>query len=153
MVVLDNEDYIEKINYQLGSSSFEELVYDPSITSSERVNLWIQKSTRNNVLCKTWQKFIEPSHVTPGKMCGLVKTHKVNNLVRVITSDYATAVENLSIFVERCLYPEVLKIKSRIQDTSEMLNFIDYLNKSNILTEDYTLASFDINNIFPRKDN
>ena len=115
--------------------------------------MWIQKSTRNNVLCKTWQKFIEPSHVTPGKMCGLVKTHKVNNLVRVITSDYATAVENLSIFVERCLYPEVLKIKSRIQDTSEMLNFIDYLNKSNILTEDYTLASFDINNIFPRKDN
>ena len=86
-------------------------------------------------------------------MCGLVKKHKVNNLVRVITSDYATAVENLSIFVERCLYPEVLKIKSRIQDTSEMLNFIDYLNKSNILTEDYTLASFDINNIFPRKDN
>ena len=86
-------------------------------------------------------------------MCGLVKTHKVNNLVRVINSGCATAVENLPIFVERCLYPEVLKIKSRIQDTSEMLNFIDYLNKSNILTEDYIIASHDINNIFPSKDN
>ena len=50
--------------------------------------------------------------------------HKVNNPVRVITSGRGTAVENLSIFVERCLYPEVLKIESRIQDTSEMLNFI-----------------------------
>ena len=38
-VVLDNEDYIEKINYQFGRSSFEELDYDPSKTFSERVNL------------------------------------------------------------------------------------------------------------------
>ena len=69
---------------------------------AERVNLWIQKSTRNNVLCKTWQKFIEPSCITPGKMCGLVKTHKINNsvtLLRVITSGCGTAAENLSIFV------------------------------------------------------
>ena len=56
--------------------------------------------------------------------------HKVSNPVRVITSGCGTVVENLSIFVERCLYPEVLKIESRIQDTSEMLNNIDYLNKS-----------------------
>ena len=72
-VVLDNEDYIKKINYQLVRSSFEELDYDPSKTFSERVNLWIQKWTRNNVLCKTWQKFVEPSHVTPGKMHALVE--------------------------------------------------------------------------------
>ena len=40
-VVLDNEDYIEKINYQFGRSSFEELDYDPSKTFPEKVNLWI----------------------------------------------------------------------------------------------------------------
>ena len=63
-------------------------------------------------------------------MYGLVKTDKDNNPAWVITSGCGTAVENLSIFVERCLYPEVLKIESRIQDTSEMLNIIDHLNKS-----------------------
>ena len=57
------------------------------------------------------------------------------------------------IFVKRCLYPEYLKIESRIQDTSEMLNFIDYWNKSNILTEDCILAGFDIVNMFPGRDN
>ena len=57
------------------------------------------------------------------------------------------------IFVERCLYPEYLKIESRIQDTSEMLNFIDYLSKSNILTEDCILLILDIVNIFPSRDN
>ena len=115
--------------------------------------MWIQKWTRNNVLCKSWEKFAEPSQVTPRKMYGLAKTHKVNNPVRVITSGCRLAVENLSIFVERCLYSEVLKIKSRIQDTSEMLNFIDYLNESNILTEGCILVIFDIVNMFPSIDN
>ena len=86
-------------------------------------------------------------------MYGLVKTHKVNNPVRVITTGCGTAVENLSIFVERYLYAEVLKIESRIQDTSEMLNFIDYLYKCNNLTEDSSLVSFDIVNMFPSIDN
>ena len=86
-------------------------------------------------------------------MYDLVKTQKVNNPVRVITSRFGTDVENLSIFVEWCLYPEVLKIESRIQDTSEMLNFTDFLNKSHFLTEDCILVRFDIVNIFPSLDN
>ena len=44
-------------------------------------------------------------------MYGLVKTHKEGNPVRVITSGCRTAVENLSIFVEKCLYSEVLNIE------------------------------------------
>ena len=131
-VVLDNQDYIEKIEYQLGRSLLEELDHDPSKLFSEKVNLWIQKWTENKVIDKSWSKYIEPSFVAPGKMYGLVKTHKEDNPV---TSRCGTAVENLSIFVEKCLFPEVLKIKSRFQDTSEMINFIDFLNDSNILME------------------
>ena len=103
------------------------------------MNLWIQKWTENKVLDKSWSKFIEPSVVAPGKMYGLIKTHKVDNPVRVITSGCGTAVENLSIFVEKCLFPEVLKIESRVQDTSEMLNFIDFLNDSKIPPENCML--------------
>ena len=86
-------------------------------------------------------------------MYDLIKTHKAENCVTVMTSTCGTAVENLSIFAEKCLFPEVLKIESRVQDTSEMLNFIDFLNDSNILTENCTLVSFDIVNMFPSIDN
>ena len=72
----------------------------------------------------------------PGNMYDLVKTHKNNN-------------NNPA----RVLYPEVLKVESRIQDTSEMLNFIDYLNKSNISTEDCIIVSFDIVNVFSSINN
>ena len=57
-------------------------------------------------------------HANPGKMYGLVKTHKVDNPVRVTTSGCGTAIENLSIFVEECLYSEVLEIDSKVKDTS-----------------------------------
>ena len=40
-----------------------------------------------------------------------IKIHKVGNPVRVITSGCGTAIENLSIFVEKCLYSEVFLLK------------------------------------------
>ena len=86
-------------------------------------------------------------------MYSLIKTHKVGNPVRVITSGCRTAIENLSIFVEKCLYSEVLKIESRVKDASEMLTIIDNLNKSNTLTFDCRLVSFDIINMFLSIDN
>ena len=48
----------------------------------------------------------------------------------------------------------MLKIESRIQETTEMLNFIDYVNKNcNILTEDSILISFGLVNMFPIMNN
>ena len=58
-------------------------------------------------------------------MYGLIKTHKVVNSVKVITSACGTEIENSSIFVEKCLDSEVLKIESRVEDISEMLTIID----------------------------
>ena len=65
-----------------------------------------------------------------------------------MTSGCGTAIENVSV-----LYSEVLKIESRVRDTSEMLSIIDNLNKSNTLKSDCRLVSFDIINMFPSFDN
>ena len=86
-------------------------------------------------------------------MYGLIKTHKENKPVRVIISGCGTAIEHLSIFVEKYLYKEVYKMDSRIKDTLGMLNIIDMINDSNILTEDTALVSFDTVNMFPNIDN
>ena len=48
----------------------------------------------------------------------MIKTHKESNPARIISSGSDTAVENLPNFVEKCLYPEVLKIDTRMQDTT-----------------------------------
>ena len=66
---------------------------------------------RNGVLSDPWSRFIKPSNSTPGKIYGLVKTHKERNPARVIISGCETAIENLPIFVEKCLYSEILNIE------------------------------------------
>ena len=86
-------------------------------------------------------------------MYGLIKTHKVDNPTRVITSGCGTAIENLSIFVEKCLFEEVQKIDTRIRDTQHMLDIIDDINNSGILNENCMLVSFDVINMFPSIDN
>ena len=77
-VVLHNDDYMEKIDYQL-RSSFSELNDDPSNHFEINVIMWIEKWKRNGVLNDSWSRFIKPSNSTPGKMYGLVKTHKEGN--------------------------------------------------------------------------
>ena len=82
----------------------------------------------------------------------LIKTHKVNNPARVITSGSVTPTENLSLFVE--MYCKVVEdsISCGVRDTSHMLGIIDILNEKGILDGDM-LVSFDIIDMFPSIDN
>ena len=48
-------------------------------------------------------------------MYGNIKTHKMKNPARVITSGCSTAVESLLIFVERKLYKFAENLLSRIK--------------------------------------
>ena len=52
---------------------------------------------------KYWKRFITSANSRPGKMYGLVKTHEVNDPVRVFTSGCNTAAESLSIYIEHVL--------------------------------------------------
>ena len=79
--------------------------------------------------------------------------HKENNPVTVIPIGCSTALESLTIFVEKYLYKEVYEIDSRIKDTVDMLIITDMINDSNILTEDFVLVSFDIVNMFSSINN
>ena len=60
----------------------------------------------------------------------------------------------MSIFVEKYLYKEVVKINSRIKDTPDMLDIIDDINNNNNkITDSSILVSFDIVSMFPSIDN
>ena len=89
---------------------------------------------------------------TPGKMYDNVKTHKIGNPTRVITSGCNTAIENLLIFVENAVYDVASELLSRIKDTNHMLDIIGNLNSLD-LPLNSILVSFDIINMFPNIDN
>ena len=82
----------------------------------------IAKWYNNKSISEKWKKFITVKDSTPGKIYDNVKTHKIGNSARVITSGCNTAIENLSIFVENVLYDIVSELPSRIKDTNHMLD-------------------------------
>ena len=151
-VILDNVDYEEKVQHQINRSSFEKIAENPNKTYEKRVNTWIEKWYSNKSISEKWKKFITVKDSTPGKMYGNVKTHKIGNPTRVITSGCNTAIENLSIFVENVLYDIASELPSRIKDTNHMLDIIDNLNSLD-LPVNSILVSFDIINMFPNIDN
>ena len=77
---------------------------DYSKNFEEKLNSWISKQNSKGVIDNNWKRFITPTNSTPGKMYGLVKSHKVNKPVRVITSGCNTATESLSIYIEHVLF-------------------------------------------------
>ena len=82
---------------------------------SKNVNV---KWTSKGVIDNNWKRFITPTNSTPGKMYGLVKTHKVTKPVRVITSSCNTAIESLSIYMEHILFELSESMPSRIKDSN-----------------------------------
>ena len=85
-------------------------------------------------------------------MYGNVKTHKICNPTRVITSGCSAVIENLSIFVENMVYDIASELPLRIKDKNQMLDIIDDLNSSDLILNSI-LVSFDIRNMFPNIDN
>ena len=85
-------------------------------------------------------------------MYGIIKTHKIDNPVRVTTSGCNTAIGNLSILVEKILYPIADKLPPKIKDGNDMLYIIDIINKS-VLSHNHVLVSFDVVSMFPVIDN
>ena len=151
-VILDNLDYKEKVQKQINRSSFEKNSENPNKIYEKRVNTWIEKWYNDKSINEKWKKFITVKDSTPGNMYGNVKTHKIGNPARVITSGCNTAIENLSIFVENVLYDLASELPSRIKDTNHMLDIIDNLSSLD-LPLNSVLVSFDIMNMFPNIDN
>ena len=107
-VVLLNEDYCLKLNTKIERGSFITLPRDVAKSFKKKVDGFGLKWEKLRVLDKKrWVKYIRSGQAKPGSIYGLIKTHKENNPARVITSGYGTAIEFLSIFVERYSYKEV----------------------------------------------
>ena len=70
----------------------------------------------------------------------------------MITSGSNTAVEKLTILVEKTLYLIADNLPFKIKGTNIMLEIIDQLNEF-VPTDNFVLISFDAVNMFPNNDN
>ena len=147
-MVFSNNGYESQVQRQIEHSSFTETDIDYSKNFEEKVNSWISNWTSQGMIHNNWKRFITPTNSTPGKMYGLVKTHKVNNPVRVITSGCNAVIESLSVYIEYVLFELSEGMPSKIKDSNRLLDVTDIMN-SMFLPANAILVSFAIANMFP----
>ena len=116
-----------------------------------QINNWALKWYWKKILHDKGMSYITPRNSRLGKMCSNIETYKADKPTRVITTGCNTAVEHLSIFVEKVLYEIASELPPRIKDTNHMLDIIDDLSNLNLYLES-VLVSFYIMNMFPSID-
>ena len=127
-VILDRNDYIDKVEHSLNDGSFDILGSDPSLSYYHIVKDWGDKWVEKGEITQPLVDCILNVNARPGKNYGLIKTHKPNNPIRLITSGNGTAVENLSLFTEYFLHPCVKKEPQILIDTTALLNKVTEIN-------------------------
>ena len=108
-VILDRTDYIDKVESNLGDGSFDLLPSFPSLAYYQIVKDWGTKWVNKGEITQPLLDCILNVRAKPGKNYGLIKTHKPNNPIRLITSRNGTVAENLSVFTEYFLHPCIKK--------------------------------------------
>ena len=69
-VILNTDDYVEKVEHQINRSSFCRLEEDPSNDFKQNVNVWLDKWP--DLLTDEWKNFIKPEECDAGKKCWLL---------------------------------------------------------------------------------
>ena len=93
-VILDGQDYNDKVGSILNDGSFDVLPPDPSVIFNEAVKNCDKKWIKKGEIAEPLLYSILNSKTRPGKNCGLIKTHKPGNPIQLITSGTGTTVEN-----------------------------------------------------------
>ena len=151
-VVVDKQTDIRKAEEQIVKSSMEPLDDDLTQNTINRVKHWCEKWKNTGHLSTEWENYIVNPDATAARNNPLYKTHKPGTPVRLLTSGCKSATEGISEYVEKKCAPLAQNMRSRIRDTSHLLEIIDELNENGI-PENAVLVSLDIENMYPSIDN
>ena len=127
-VIVDKPTDIQKAEQQIQRSSMELLEEDPTKQTIVKVERWCKKWRNSRHLSTDCESYIINHKTTAARNCPLYKTHKPGTPVRLLTSGCNSATEGISEYVEIKCAPLAQNLRSRIRDTSHMLDIIDEQN-------------------------
>ena len=152
--LINSNEYNNKMLGQLNNPlHYKVLESDPTTEHLGLVEQWCSKWLQRREISPQMASWIVNRKAKPGVAFGNIKTHKMDNPLRLITSCCGTAIENLSAFTEFYLQPLARKQPSFIKDTTDLLNRIQKLNEQGPFPEGTLLVSWDVVSMFPNIDN
>ena len=134
IVVLDTNNYVEKINEMLSDSKTYTSIADINLDNSKlEVNTIIDKLLLKELITKRQKKFLSSGTPKMPIFYGLPKIHKTGNPLRPIVSQIDSPSYKLNKLLDYILTTAEKEIPYLLQDTTKFLQYIDKLQLSSDL--------------------
>ena len=154
-VVVDTNEYTEKMDkYFSDNPSFTCLDSDLTEDIISKVSNWAEKWLEVGEINADVMEYVLNFKAQPAKNYGLIKTHKPDRKLRVITAGTNSAIAQLSAFTERFLGPIARSLRYILVDTTDFLRMLQDINKRFGPIPDYVLlVLWDIVAMYPSINN
>ena len=110
---------------------------------------WLTEGQTNSEIAN----WVANAKAEPGKIFAMIKTHKNNNPLRLITSCKGTATQNFSSFTQFYLKLLAQKLPSFSKSTTHFLNKLKEINKTGPFPQGTLQDLWDVLSTFPNIDN
>ena len=154
--LVEREEYKQKITKNMAEGGSHKIItQDPTRKHMNIVSKWARHWVNEGEIDETTYNFMTSPRAKPGNVTGLIKAHKEDYPLRIITTGCSTAIEHLSAFTEYYLAPLARKHPSYIKDTTHMhfFNKINESNQTHSFPPGTLLVAWDIEAMFPNIDN
>ena len=122
MVVIDREDYVNKVKELLGQPVYKRLNMDPTNKIKAKLITKLRTIKKETRLDEGTNKIMYPIGCVPPKFYGLPKIHRTGTLLRPIVSSRGSVTYGVAKVLSKILKPLVGKSPHLIQSTSDFVN-------------------------------
>ncbi|XP_041429845.1 uncharacterized protein LOC121397297 [Xenopus laevis] len=147
LVVLNKSYYINEILLQLSDTNvYLKLSADPLKSIQIKVRNTVDKAREDDLIDDKLQQFLQQKHPITPVFYTLPKIHKDSKQPpgRPIVASSDSIFAPLSIYLDKILQPFVIKTRSYLKDTAQLLGILDTL----IVTDETILVTMDIQSLY-----
>ena len=147
LVIMDVQDYIQEAERQLSDKkTYKKLPSDPTKMYTERVNKAIDLFKEEGVITEKVAKGLKTEEPLTAKLNLCPKIHKKGNPGRPIINSRGCHTAKISQYIDYHLQPEVVKLRSYVQDSTDAINKIQAIN--NEMEEGDILVTMDVRSLY-----
>ena len=146
VVILNKDDYQKEATRQLSDkSSYKKLASDPTSDHVHKVKQTLNELQESHFISKKMAEGLIPEKVKTPNFYMLPKVHKPDNPGRPVISSVNCHTSEISRFVDHKLQPEVRKLDSYVQDTTD---FIKKISKIKSIPKGAYLVTMDVRSLY-----
>ena len=166
-VVMDNELYNLKMHEAIEKCNLEDISEENDIIDNITIKFrsWYKSNSKQ---LKKWKNYFEFKSDNPenkpkfGKNYGLLKDHKPDKPLRLITSTLGTTLEKLGVFIQAYLKPVAKQLPHRLDDVHSLNKILIKFNQTGYFQgkkhkikslHKYIFIKIDAINMYPSIDN